>query len=124
MRRTLMLLTAAALAACARGEDPGTETPQGEPRVVNAGSTFELRMHANESTGYHWELAEPLDSLVLADRGHRYLPSDASGRRNGAGGMEVWRFEALAPGRTAVALHYRRGRDAPAEARRYPIEVR
>ena len=122
MRRGALVLLA--LGACARGEPLGEETPQDAPRVVNAGSVFELRMSANESTGYHWELAQPLDSLVLADRGHRYIPSDPSGRRNGAGGMEVWRFEALRPGAAQVAVHYRMGSDAPAETRRYRIEIR
>lgn len=124
-RCTLAAMAALSLAGCAPpAEGPGNETPQGQPVAANVGSTFELRIPANESTGYHWALSAPLDSTKLADRGHRFVPSDPSGRTNGSGGMEVWRFEALDTGSTEVALHYRRGRGTPAGTRRYPIVIR
>lgn len=122
--RALLVIAWMAVAGCvARGEAPGTETSQAAPVPAAPGQVFEIRVPANESTGYHWALAAPLDSMLLAETGHRYIPSHPSGSRTGAGGMEVWRFEALQAGRAEVVMHYRRGRDAPSETRRYTVEI-
>jgi inhibitor of cysteine peptidase len=73
--------------------------------VLSAGDTLLLSLESNPTTGYAWEIAE-IDQSILREASHEY-EAEASGLV-GSGGHEIWRFDALAAGRTTLQLEYRR----------------
>jgi inhibitor of cysteine peptidase len=95
-------------------EDNGRqiELAVGQALVVTLGS--------NPSTGYEWEVAE-VERTVLQQIGEKEFQRDPNAPANtvGAGGFELFRFEALTAGRTALKLIYRR----PWEAEVEPLET-
>jgi inhibitor of cysteine peptidase len=99
----------ALLAGCGGGGKPVVLTARDDGRVVDvdAGATVELRLESNPSTGFAWRLDPRRDPNVV-----RLLSSDfeqpaaADDPVVGRGGTEVWRFKAVASGRTSLALAY------------------
>ncbi|MRH89014.1 peptidase inhibitor I42 [Nocardia sp. SYP-A9097] len=76
------------------------------PLAIGQGLT--VRLTANPSTGYLWELTQLDQSMVRQDGGAEY-EQDASPRDMvGVGGTSIWRFTARAPGATRLVLEYRR----------------
>ncbi|NPV59936.1 MAG: protease inhibitor I42 family protein [Actinobacteria bacterium] len=80
------------------------------PVEVEEGLEFSLVLESNPTTGYSWQLAEPLDEELLRLVGTSF---EAKGGSHGEGeeivgapGEEVWTFEALKAGKTEVALEY------------------
>lgn len=99
--------------------------PERQPAelVAAPGERFTLRLDANRTTGFQWELAKPLDAAVVAVVGTEY--EELAGGTVGAGGTEVWTFEAVAPGWAAINLAYRRSWEemTPARILVYSVEV-
>jgi inhibitor of cysteine peptidase len=97
---------------------------------VDAGRTVELRMGdrlsvnlgGNPTTGYSWELSAVNQRVLapLGEPGYR-----ASSPAVGAGGVFAFEFEAIAAGRTALRLVYRRPweKRRPAQTFRVSITV-
>jgi C1A family cysteine protease/predicted secreted protein len=87
---------------------------------LHEGETLVIRLESNPSTGYGWEVAQPLlssDSLpVLRQTGDEYQPCEESGPSYaegdgpllGAPMTQVLRFQALRAGQTSLDLVYRR----------------
>ena len=73
---------------------------------VKAGEEFAISVYANPSTGYEWQLANPLDAQFLQLLGKEYLTEDTA--LVGAGCEQEWRFKALKPGSTKISLKYLR----------------
>lgn len=74
---------------------------------VIAGNQFTITVRANRSQEYHWGVAEALDPNII-----EYVWKDHVYDRLGnpyITGRDVWRFKALAPGRTTIILGYYRG---------------
>ncbi len=71
---------------------------------VTVGQQFSITLASNVTTGYHWELAEPLDEAMVQLVGSEYQAPET--RRVGAGGQEVWTFRAVGPGQTSINLKY------------------
>ena len=116
-----LLASGLAVAGCSLwASAPG---PKPAELVAARGERFTLRLDANHSTGFHWELARPLDAAVLAVVGTEY--EEATPGKVGAGGTEVWTFEAVGPGWAAVNLAYRRPWEemAPARILVYSVDV-
>ncbi len=92
---------------------------------VNVGQEFALALESNPSTGYHWELAQPLDETVLAFLGSEYRPPEANAI--GAGGPEIWTFQAVGRGGATISLKYVRPWETdvpPPRAATFPVVVR
>ena len=92
--------------------------------VVAPGETFEIRLAANPSTGFAWELGAPLDGSIVRSIANAYEPK--VGDRVGAGGISVWKFEGVAAGRATIVLVYRRPWEpevAPARTATYSVAV-
>ncbi|MCL2473607.1 MAG: protease inhibitor I42 family protein [Alphaproteobacteria bacterium] len=71
---------------------------------VRKGNTFSVRLDANATTGYTWRLAKPLDAKLL-----HLLASDYEanpGGLMGAGGFEIWTFDAVNAGVTDISFEY------------------
>jgi inhibitor of cysteine peptidase len=75
-----------------------------QPIQVIIGQDFTLTLESNHTTGYRWQLAKPLDDAVVKYVGSQYR--EAHSGRPGAGGEELWTFQAVGRGRTQIAMHY------------------
>ena len=92
---------------------------------VAVGREFSVTLASNATTGYHWELAAPLDEAIVKLVGSTYQ-APATGLI-GAGGQEIWTFRAVGRGQTVIQLKYVRPweKDAPpAETASYQVTVR
>jgi inhibitor of cysteine peptidase len=74
------------------------------PIAVAQGRTFTLTLRANPTTGYIWQLAEPLDERMLRFIGSAYS-TDKTGLM-GAGGKEIWTFRTEGCGQAQIRLKY------------------
>lgn len=76
-----------------------------EQLKVQAGKTLIITLEANHTTGYHWELAKPLDSKIIKLEGSVY---NRPKKRIfiGAGGSEEWTFKALKVGQAKIYFKY------------------
>jgi inhibitor of cysteine peptidase len=92
---------------------------------VVMGREFSLNLASNATTGYHWELAAPLDEALV-----KLVSSTYQAPRTGllgAGGQEIWTFRAVGRGQTVIQLKYVRPweKDAtPAETASCTVVVR
>jgi inhibitor of cysteine peptidase len=76
---------------------------------VNVGQVLVLTLESNPTTGFSWEVVEAEDS-VLRQRGEAEFKaaSELDPPLVGAGGVEVFRFEAVEAGETRLELVYHR----------------
>ena len=79
--------------------------------VLSPGEVVEVRLEANPSTGYDWQVVE-LDESVLRKAGARFEPESAL---LGAPGTAVLRFEAAGSGSARLRLVYARPWEAEYE---------
>jgi inhibitor of cysteine peptidase len=110
-----------AVAACSLfASEPG---PRPADVVATTGRQFAITLDANRPTGFQWELAQPLDEDVVRLAGTAY--EQVPGAVPGAGGKEVWTFDAVAPGWAKIELVYRRPWEemAPAKISVFSVEV-
>jgi len=94
------------------------------PVAVNAGHTFILRLRSNPTTGYIWELAEPLKEGILCFIDRKYQPDKTD--RVGAGGAEIWTFKAEGKGEARINLKYVRPWEKdtpPAQTAQFRINI-
>lgn len=71
---------------------------------VAVGHEFGVTLAANATTGYHWELAAPLDTAIVELVSNEYQAPRTD--LLGAGGQEIWTFRAIARGQTVIELKY------------------
>ncbi len=80
---------------------------------VAAGKMFTLTLESNPSTGYQWEISQPLDEtkVKLVESLYNTPKRD----RVGAAGVELWVFRAVGSGQTTISMKYVRPweKDAP-----------
>ena len=126
------------LAGCAAAPIAGTAPAQpadGGPRAfdlrsaridVRPGETFELRLPSNPSTGYRWELVDPVPETVRPVGVSRTDPP--RGNLVGAPTQETWTFEAARAGTGTIGFVFRRPTDpattVPAQRASFRVEVR
>ena len=76
---------------------------------VKLGETFTVELVANATTGYRWQLAEPLNPNLLEYVQDGYnTPKDSN---PGTGGIHTWTFKALSKGVTKITMKYVRHRE-------------
>ena len=71
---------------------------------VTTGQEFSITLASNSTTGYHWELAAPLDETFIKLLGSEYNAPET--RMVGVGGQETWTFRAVGQGQTIINLKY------------------
>ncbi len=71
---------------------------------VTTGQEFSITLASNSTTGYHWELAAPLDETFIKLLGSEYNAPET--RLVGVGGQETWTFRAVGQGQTVIKLKY------------------
>jgi predicted secreted protein len=65
---------------------------------------FEIVLAANPTTGYVWQLDNKLNEKMIKLVGSHY--SGPQSKLAGAGGEEIWTFQAVGRGRTRIGLKY------------------
>jgi inhibitor of cysteine peptidase len=100
-----------AIAACscqaqqrAIPEEQKEDTGQRSPIHAKAGEIFSIILDSNPTTGYQWQLANPLDEKVLKLISSEYRMPET--QMVGAGGKEVWTVKALSTGQTTISFEY------------------
>jgi inhibitor of cysteine peptidase len=85
----------------------------GTPIEAPLGSQFALVLESNPTTGYRWQLADPLNESVVILISQEYVQTKATGENTaGAGGEETWTFRAVGEGETEISLKYVRSWEA------------
>jgi inhibitor of cysteine peptidase len=101
-----------------------TDENNGKTVTVKAGQAIVLRLSANPTTGYGWEVG-PVDASLLAQKGGKiYEPASQDKPVVGGGGLEIFEFTALQKGETTLKLVYHRAweKDVPA-ARTFQVTI-
>jgi predicted secreted protein len=65
---------------------------------------FSVTLESNRVTGYHWELAKPIDSRYLVFIKKKYTKPEY--KLSGKMGHEKWDFRSLAIGETLISMKY------------------
>lgn len=73
---------------------------------VEKGQFVVIALEANPTTGYTWEVEEPVDELVLRQVGD--IEFEPQSELVGAGGVQTIRFEVIGEGQATIELVYRR----------------
>ncbi|MGD0716654.1 MAG: protease inhibitor I42 family protein [Halobacteriota archaeon] len=97
-------------------------TPSGQQIVVGQGEQFPLALLANESTGYHWQ--PTFDTGALALQSQTFASTATSTPLPGAGGAEVFTFQALRAGTTSITFDYVSSTGAVTQSTSYTVVVR
>ena len=112
-RWIIVALVGLCVASC--GSD-GAQTPvvldvsdSGSAITFAVGDTFEVQLDSNPTTGYGWIVAEQPDGVTV--QSSDFGAPDTS--LVGAGGLEVFVFEATAAGSGTLRLDYVRSFDDP-----------
>lgn len=71
---------------------------------TKAGETISITLDSNPTTGYQWQLANPVDEKVLKLISSVYRMPETN--MVGAGGKEVWTFKALSGCQTTINFEY------------------
>jgi inhibitor of cysteine peptidase len=104
-----------------------------EPIETPPGHEFIIVLESNPTTGYQWQLAEPLDEtkLLLVSSEFRKKKGKATGSEQGEAvgvpGEELWTFLAVGEGETEITLEYLRPweRDTePARSETFIVEIK
>lgn len=100
---------------------------------VEMGLEFAIVLVSNPTTGYSWQLAEPLDEDIVELVSTEFEKNGSEGEGEGeeeplgAPGEEVWTFEAIGEGSTEISLEYVRPWEtdaSPEETKTFEIEVK
>ena len=96
----------AAMAGC--GSGARVYTRDQTSITASVGEQFIIELQSNATTGYRWSLSRPLDPAVVKKVGSRYIPSESSSVKVGAGGVEQWTFQGVGKGVTTIVMGYSR----------------
>ncbi|MCX5782750.1 MAG: protease inhibitor I42 family protein [Elusimicrobia bacterium] len=73
--------------------------------TVKPGQTFQIKLQANPTTGYTWQMQNPIDKSFLTVLNKTFT---AKSKSAGNPGNEVWQFKALKKGTIFITFAYRR----------------
>ncbi len=102
----LLALTVATACSPQQQEVKATVDDAGREMQLKKGQTLVVTLEGNPTTGYSWEVEEPLDEQVLRQVGEAEFEQESD--LVGAGGVQILRFEAVNAGRFALKLVYHR----------------
>lgn len=104
----ILLVTLAVATACSpqQQEIKATMDNNGREMQLKKGQTLIVTLEGNPTTGYSWEVAEPLDEQVLRQAGEPEFKAESEAL--GAGGVQILRFETVNAGKITLKLVYHR----------------
>lgn len=114
-----------------RRPEPGSPQDAKEGKIdateihAKVGASFTVILAANHTTGYSWRLAKPLNPELVRQVSDTY-EADTSGKM-GAGGKELWTFEALNAGTAEIEFEYARPFEknaAPVNTAKYRVVIK
>ena len=73
---------------------------------VRPGQTFKIDLQSNPTTGYMWQIRNPIDKTRLVIVNKTFAPK--SKKLVGSPGHEVWQFKALKKGTIYIEFAYKR----------------
>ena len=83
--------------------------------MINAtvSKEFVIALDANATTGYEWQLANPIDDSLIKLVNSEYVPNKTG--FVGSGGKSIWTFKAVRAGKTQISFKYIRSweKDTP-----------
>jgi inhibitor of cysteine peptidase len=97
--------------------------------TVRVGENFWIWAKSNPTTGFQWQLATPLNAVLLKmeDSGFQAPPQQEGVQRVGVPGQQWWELKAIAAGDAIIEIAYQRsweGSQTPADARKYQITIK
>ena len=110
---------------------PEESTPAKEGKIdateihAKVGASFTIVLAANHTTGYSWRLAKPLNPDLFRQVSDVYNADTSS--KVGAGGKELWTFEALSAGTAEIEFEYARPFEknaVPADTAKYRVVIK
>lgn len=87
------------------------------------GNTVFVRLRGNPTTGYVWTPANQWNEAVLELVGETYESDSNPQEMTGVGGVFVFEFKALKPGKVTVEMGYARSGTAPAETKTITVNI-
>jgi len=102
----LLALTVATGCSPQQQEVKATIDDDGREMELKKGQTLVVTLEGNPTTGYSWEVADPLDEQVLRQVGEAEFKAESEAL--GAGGVQILRFEAVNAGQITLKLVYHR----------------
>jgi inhibitor of cysteine peptidase len=105
----LVIIVLLSLLACTKAAPTVSvdESYAGKEVEITAGSSLVVTLESNRTTGFQWELTGITDQTVLKQDGEpEYVAPETSAL--GAGGQEVWTFQALKKGTSTISMAYSR----------------
>lgn len=103
---------------------PREKAPGGGTDIIetSAGRTFTVKLKANPTTGYSWQIEKPVNRNFLRLMSSTYQREEKN--LTGSGGTELWKFKAVSKGRTKISMIYvRPWEKGVPPARRYSAEI-
>ena len=94
----LMLLVSSSY-AFAETQDDMTDTIR-----ATVGKEFVITLDANVTTGYEWQLANPIDDSLIKLVRSEYVPHKTG--LVGSGGKSIWTFKAIQAGKARISYKY------------------
>lgn len=68
------------------------------------GKEFVITLEANATTGYEWQLAQPINDKLIKLVSSEYRPYKTG--LTGSGGRSVWTFKAIQTGKAQISFKY------------------
>ena len=102
-----------------------TDATQRQHEVL-LGKRFMIALRGNRTTGYTWTIVDPPDEKVVKFIAAQYRPDAPEDGRVGAGGTELFTFEAMGEGGASIKFAYQRPWEKvePAETKTFRVVVR
>jgi inhibitor of cysteine peptidase len=127
-RMLIVLITLSTLLFASCRANSGVEldaSGTGGKATLKPGQTLTVKLNSNPSTGYGWQVTRISESTIKQVGEPEFVqPGQDFQVEVGSGGIEVFRFEAIAAGETTIEMVYVRPWEtdvAPAET--YTIQV-
>ncbi len=119
---TLIVALTLATGCTSQQEVKASVDDAGREKQLKKGQTLVVTLEGNPTTGYSWEVAEPLNEQVLRQMGEAEFQQESD--LVGAGGVQILRFEAVNAGKTTLKLVYHRPWEEGVEPlETYSIEI-
>lgn len=90
--------------------------------TLRVGGELLIRLDSNPTTGYYWQQVAG-DPAIVQAVSDEYLADAAPEGITGSGGMQVFRFQGEAKGKTTLVLAYQRGPTDVFEQREIAVKV-
>jgi len=98
--------TVAAASADNGGPSIVNVSESGKQIILSPGDSLVVTLDSNPSTGFAWSISGITDEAVIDDVGNEFVGADTG--MIGAGGQEVWTFQAGDKGTSTIEMQYSR----------------